>query len=251
MRRSSGRTLLLYPLWLYGTDGTDQVASLVNAKTTLACLGCDRALVETACWATCCKRCISDAVSGWLKWSTSETWCSGRARTGASVRTKTCTVTWRRSRCCPAGRGRRRSVRPLAVPRWSVGFFVYPTYVAVSVADLWFERATLVFDLRKRLHHGARGRVVRAFCSTVPGCASGSSNPAKMLMFCDEMLPKLTAATGRCSALVPRRRRGSVSSKAGDDDRPGRAGACARGWGTSLSEQRPGVRRWSRPDRRP
>jgi pimeloyl-ACP methyl ester carboxylesterase len=75
----AGTTLSLYPRHHYGTDGSDQVAFLVQTAATAARAGQRRPRVVDAClWYVALQSVLSYAVSGWVKLA-SPTWRSGTA----------------------------------------------------------------------------------------------------------------------------------------------------------------------------
>ncbi|MFE4947454.1 alpha/beta fold hydrolase [Streptomyces sp. NPDC056641] len=92
----SATSLALYPRNHYGTDGSDQVAFLVQTTATVARALEDRPRAVDAClWFAGLQSVLSYATSGWVKVS-SPTWRSGRALPGV-MRTKSYgeATTWR------------------------------------------------------------------------------------------------------------------------------------------------------------
>jgi pimeloyl-ACP methyl ester carboxylesterase len=180
-------TVLLHPRSLYGTDGTDQVAFLVTANTTLARLGRHPALVDTALWAIALQATISYAASGWVK-VTSETWRSGRALTGVA-RTQT---------YGDAAAFKVLSYSPRATQVVAVGVLgmecLFPLIYLRGGrwAHPWLS-ATLVFHLANARIMGL-GRFVWAFGSMHPAVLYTADRRNRHVR--DDTLPKLTAAMG-------------------------------------------------------
>ncbi|MBJ7329030.1 MAG: alpha/beta fold hydrolase [Solirubrobacteraceae bacterium] len=79
---------LLYPRHHYGTDGTDQVAFLVQTTATAARIGERRPeVVDAALWSLAIQGGLSYGISGWVK-LTGRSWRSGEALAGVT-RTRT------------------------------------------------------------------------------------------------------------------------------------------------------------------
>lgn len=80
----AGTSLLLHPRHHYGTDGSDQVAFLVQALGTLGrAAGGRHRVVDAALWTVGLQSTMSYAVSGWAKLA-GPTWRSGRALEGVT-----------------------------------------------------------------------------------------------------------------------------------------------------------------------
>ena len=80
----TGSSLALYPRHHYGTDGSDQVAFLVQGAATLARAGRrDPRLVDAALWTVALQGVLSYGVSGWAKLA-GPSWRDGKALEGVT-----------------------------------------------------------------------------------------------------------------------------------------------------------------------
>ncbi|MBV9767926.1 MAG: hypothetical protein JOZ48_24010, partial [Acidobacteriaceae bacterium] len=78
----AGTSMLMYPRHHYGTDGSDQMAFLIQSLTLLARLSDKQARIVDAClWTIALQATMSYALSGYVK-LTSPTWRQGRALPG-------------------------------------------------------------------------------------------------------------------------------------------------------------------------
>ena len=80
----TGSSLALYPRHHYGTDGSDQVAFLVQGAAALARAGeRDPRIVDAALWSVALQSVLSYAVSGWAKLA-GPSWRNGEALEGVT-----------------------------------------------------------------------------------------------------------------------------------------------------------------------
>lgn len=158
----SATSLALYPRHHYGTDGSDQVAFLVQTVATAARAGQGRTRVVDAClWYVALQAVMSYAVSGWAK-VVSPTWRSGAALHGI---TRTLTygdrTTWELLSRYP------RASRVLGLTLLTMECSFPAVFLARGRLTPWLSAAATAFHLANARVMGL-GRFVWSFVSMHP-----------------------------------------------------------------------------------